>query len=106
MKADNLTREFADRAVRTTDGRLLLRPSDAIELVDRAAEEGVPIVRVHGVARTDSAVALPIVRDADFSSPVREGHGCWHGADAFIRERSKLGLVFELTLGDDPLEIV
>jgi len=46
------------------------------------------------------------VRDADFSSPVREGHGCWQGADAFIRERSGLGLVFDLTLGDDPLEIV
>jgi hypothetical protein len=46
------------------------------------------------------------VREADFSFPVREGHGCWQGADAFIRERSKSGLVFELTLGDDPLEIV
>ena len=49
---------------------------------------------------------LATVRDADFSAPVREGHGCWQGADAFIRERSKSGLVFELTLGDDPLEIV
>lgn len=106
MKADVLTREFADRVVNPNDGRLLLRPSDAIELVDRAAEEGVPIVRVHGVTTADSVVELPIVHDADFSPRVREGHGCWQGADAFIRERSKLGLVFELTLGDDPLEIV
>lgn len=106
MKADVLTREFADRVVNPNDGRLLLRPSDAIELVDRAAEEGVPIVRVSGLNRTDSAGELPVVREADFSSAVREGHGCWQGADAFIRERSKLGLVFELTLGDDPLEIV
>ena len=106
MKAEILTREFADRVVRPSDGRLLLRPADAIELVDRAAEEGVPIVRVSGVNATDSAVDLPIAREADFSSPVREGHGCWQGADAFIREGSGLGLVFELTLGDDPLEIV
>ena len=106
MKADVLIREFADRVVQPSDGRLLLRPADAIELVDRAAEEGVPIVRVMGVPRTDSAVELPVAREADFSSRVREGHGCWQGADAFIRERSKLGLVFELTLGGDPLEIV
>ena len=106
MKADVLIREFADRVVKPNDGRLLLRPADAIELVDRAAEEGVPIVRVSGVNTTDSAVELPTVRDVDFSSPVREGHGCWQGADAFIRERSGSGLVFELTLGDDPLEIV
>ena len=106
MKAEVLTREFADRAVRPNDGRLRLRPADAIELVDRAAEEGVPIVRVTGVVASDSAVELPMVREADFTSPVREGHGCWQGADAFIRERSGSGLVVELTLGDDPLEIV
>ena len=73
MKADVLIREFADRVVKPNDGRLLLRPADAIELVDRAAEEGVPIVRVSEVNTTDSAVELATVRDADFSSPVREG---------------------------------
>ena len=106
VKADVLTREFADRVVQPNEGRLLLRSSDAIELVERAAEEGVPIVRVARVLATDSAVELPMVREADFSSSVREGHGCWQGAEEFIRERSGLGLVFELTLGDDPLEIV
>jgi len=106
VKADVLNREFAHRVVEPNDGRLLLRPADAIELVDRAAEEGVPIVRVSGVNRTDRDAELPIAREADFSSSVREGHGCWQGAEAFIRERSKLGLVFELTLGNDPLEIV
>lgn len=106
MKADILTREFADRTVRPTDGRVVLEPADAIELVDRAAEEGVPIVRIVGAPATDSAVELPLVREADFSPRVREGHGCWQEADAFIRARSGLGLVFELALGDDPLEVV
>ena len=95
MKAEVLSREFVDRVLQSDDGRLRLRPADAIELVDRAAEEGVPIVRVTGVRATDSGAELPVVREADFSSAVREGHGCWQGADAF-----------ELTLGDDPLEIV
>jgi hypothetical protein len=106
MKAEVLTREFADRTVYPSDGRLLLQPADAIALVDRAAEEGVPIVRVAGAPAADSAAELGVVREADFSPRVREGHGCWQDADAFIRERSGLGLVFELALGDDPLELV
>jgi hypothetical protein len=106
VKADLLVREFADRIVQPNDGRLVLQPADAIELVDRAAEEGVPIVRVAGARATEAPVALAIEREADFSPQVRAGHGCWQDADAFIRERSGLGLVFELMLGDDPVEAV
>src|SRR3954469_12588566 len=102
MKADLLAREFADRIVRPGNGQLLLKPADAVALVDRAAEEGVPIVRVAGAPAGDRSVELPVAREADYSARVREGHGCWQDADAFIRERSGLGLVFELTLGDDP----
>jgi hypothetical protein len=68
-----------------------LDAADAIELVDRAAEEGVPIPRVSGVSTTDTAVELPITREGDFSSPVRDGHGCSQGADTLIREQSALG---------------
>ena len=106
MKADLLAREFADRTVQPSDGPLMLQPADAMALVDRAAEEGVPIVRVAGAAAGDKGVAMHVAREVDFSPRVREGHGCWQDADAFIRERSGLGLVFELTLGDDPVEAV
>ena len=109
MKAELLEREFAPRRVLHADG-LVLRPADALALIDRAAEEGVPIVAIDGLrlsaGRGDSPVETSPERLADFSSAVAEGHGCWDHADAFVRERSSRGLVFGLTLGDDPIEAV
>ena len=105
VKAELLTREFAARSVRPGGG-LLLQPADAIALVDRAAEEGVPIVSVSGMVPDSTPVEPPREHAADYSPRVAEGHGCWQEADQFIRERSQLGLVFELTLGDDPVEVV
>lgn len=111
MKAERLEREFADRAVAYEGGELLLRPSDALALVNRAAEEGVPVVGVDG--RRVAAEPADSPREhgprahfADFASDVAVGHGCWQAADAFIREHGDLGLVFGLTLGDDPIEAV
>ena len=37
---------------------------------------------------------------------VAQGHGCWQDAESIIRSRAAAGLVFELTLGDDPVEAV
>ena len=99
-------REFAERSVRPVGSGLLLQPDDAIALVDRAAEEGVPIVSVAGMVLAAASVESPREHAADYSPRVREGHGCWQEADMFIRERSRLGLVFALTLGDDPVEAV
>jgi hypothetical protein len=104
MKADLLTHEFASDAVPNADGRLLLDPGDTLALISRATEEGVPIVAVRGVADGQVADAAP--EAADFSAAVAEGHGCWEDADAFVRARRGKGLVFELTLGDDPIELV
>lgn len=106
MKAERLEREFADRGVAHAGGSLLLRPPDALALVSRAAEEGVPILGVDGLYVTASSMESPPEHVADFSAAVAEGHGCWQDAEAFIRERSAIGLVFELTLGDDPVEAV
>jgi hypothetical protein len=105
MKAELLEKEFAERRVPDGEG-LVLRPPDALALVDRAAEEGVPILSVDGMYVSPPAAESPLENLADFSSAVAEGHGCWEAADAFIRARSTLGLVFELTLGDDPVEAV
>jgi hypothetical protein len=43
---------------------------------------------------------------ADFAAAVAEGHGCWEDAEAFVRARRRQGLVFEVMLGDDPIEAV
>lgn len=103
MKADLLKLEFATDAVPDADGRLLLESGDTIALIDRATEEGVPIVAVRGLA--DRSGGTP-QETADFSAAVAEGHGCWQDAEAFIRARRHQGLVFEVTLGDDPIEAV
>ena len=105
MKADLLAQEFTPRAVggaRAGAGGLLLRPADALELVDRAAEEGVPIVRI------DLADVAPGTNEppADFSAAVAQGHGCWHEAEAYIKGRVDRHPLFRFTLGDDPIEAV
>jgi hypothetical protein len=105
MKADLLRTEFESDAVTDADGRLLLDPGDTLALIGRATEEGVPIVAVHGVADV-RAKAPPAPEAADFSAAVAEGHGCWADADAFVRARRGRGLIFEVTLGDDPIEAV
>ena len=108
MKAEHLEREFAVRGVRYREGEILLRPSDAIELVARAADEGVPIVTVDERRVTEDVDASQSAprRVADFSKRVAEGHGCWEEAEAVIRRHGAPDAVFALQLGDDPIEVV
>lgn len=104
MKADILKREFAPRRVSDEPGPLILTPDDALGLVDRAAEEGVPVMAVDGFVG-DREMRRP-ERHVDFSAAVAQGHGCWADADAFIRAQRGRGLLFALELGDDPIEAV
>lgn len=111
MKADLLTHEFASDAVPNARGRLLLEPGDALALISRAAEEGVPILALRGVPADDGRGAgAPAARDAHddahYEAAVAEGHGCWEEAEAFVRARRGQRLAFEVTLGDDPIEAV
>jgi hypothetical protein len=110
MKADLLRHEFASEAVPSADGRLLLDPDATLALIDRATEEGVPIVALRGVAAAGAgapvgATAAP-ADSADYAHDVAEGHGCWANADAFVRAHLDRGLVFEVALGGDPIEAV
>ena len=106
MKADLLNREFAPRAVPHAGGPLRLAPDDALALVDRASEEGVPILTVDALTVAADREVRRTPHRADFSADVAEGHGCWTDADDFIRARRDRDVVFEFTLGDDPLEAV
>ena len=106
MKADMLELEFAPRAVRSEEGLLLLRPADAIELVNRAADEGVPILGIDGVRASTLGSKAPLEQFADYSAAVKEGHGCWEEAETFIRARGNRELVLEVLLGNDPIEAV
>ena len=106
MKAEHLENEFANRGVPYRDGLLLLSPGDAIALVRRAADEGVAIHGVDGLRVTEALTESPLEHLVDFSRRVADGHGCWEEAEAVIQARAESGLVFELSLGDDPLEAV
>jgi len=99
VNATDLEREFAVRAVPYSGGLLLLRPDDALALVRRSAQVGVPILGVDGMFLRGLGVELPINHIADFSAAVERGDGCWGPAVAFIEERRKLGMVFEVVLG-------
>ena len=106
MKAAMLEREFRPRSAAPAGNLLLLRAPDALALVDRAAEEGVPILGIDGFRLTVRGPEAALDRIADHSAAVADGHGCWEDAETFIRARADERLVFELTLGDDPVEAV
>jgi hypothetical protein len=103
MGVESLYREIAERAVRGAGGRALLRPADAIQMINRAAEAGVPIVQVGGLPLGSGEPRRSALAMVDFSASVADGHGCWTQAEAFIQRRVEDGLGFELTLGDDPI---
>jgi hypothetical protein len=107
VKADLLQQEFAPRCVPHAGGApLLLGADDALDLVDRASEEGVPVVRVGVLRIADGVSAGPTTPAADFSAAVADGHGCWVDAESFIRARGARGVAFDVALGGDPLEVV
>ncbi len=103
MEAEILVRQFTSRAVPHHGGHLLLEAADAILMINRAAEAGVPIVRVDALRPGAEGTAPAPEHTADFSAAASEGHGCWTEAEEFVRARMGPGLVFELTLGSDPL---
>jgi hypothetical protein len=106
VKADLLEGEFSGKRVPYQGGLLLLEGPDAIALVRRATEEGVPILGVNCLILSDNGTREPSDQIADYSPSVREGHGCWEAAEAHIATRIPGPYVFEVVLGDDPVEAV
>ena len=106
VKADQLKEEFRGRGRTGSDGALLLWSTDAVDLVNRAADEGVPILAISVIAPAGKSADAAVDHRADYGHEVSDGHGCWEAADAFIRRRGELGLLFRIELGDDPLQIV
>jgi hypothetical protein len=102
-----LENEFASRRVAYEPGGiLLLRAADALALVRRAAEEGLPILGVDGLWLRPTGVQPDLTYVADYSSAVRAGDGCWDAAAAFIAGSETAGLVFEVVLGRDRVPAV
>jgi hypothetical protein len=106
VKADLLNREFAPRAVPHAGGPLRLTPDDALALVDRASEEGVPILTVDALTVAPDREVRRTPHRADFSATVAEGEleddvAVAPRADEVVGVRPAA-----VPLGDDPLEAV
>ena len=106
MKAENIAAEFAPNRVPYPGGLLLLDGPHAVALVERAAEEGVPILGVSCRPLSAERAPDPICEIADFSASVAKGHGCWAEAEKLILSRAVAPCAFEVVLGDDPVEAV
>ena len=106
MKAERLKKQFAPRRVSSHGGIRLFPAADAIALVRAAAEEGVPILGLDGAPVTHRETEVPLEHLVDFTRHVADGHGCWQEAEAFIEERKGNDLLFDVALGDDPIEAV
>jgi hypothetical protein len=66
----------------------------------------VPILGVNCLIVAPDRTEEPIDDIADYSSLVASGYGCWAQAESHISARASSSSVFEVTLGDDPLEAV
>jgi hypothetical protein len=105
LKAERLYLDFRTSAVADVGERLLLDADDALALVSEAADDGVPVIALDGL-RLEADGPTATEHAVDFSADVAVGHGCWAQAEAFLRARRRAGLAWEVTLGDDPLEVV
>jgi hypothetical protein len=99
MDAEDLEQEFKSRALQYGGGLLLLNADDAIALIRRAADAGIPILGVDGMLMNESRTDSAIENIADYSPAVASGDGCWSQAADFIERHRPPGLVFEVTLG-------
>ena len=74
-------------------GTLILPPADALAMVERARELGVPVLGVDGFWITDETTQPDLGHTIDLG----RGTGTsWDEAARFIAERSDLGLMFEV----------
>jgi hypothetical protein len=85
-----LRSEFEQRGI-VRGGTLILPPADALAMVKRARELGVPVLGVDGFWITDDTTQPDLGHTIDLGSGTN-----WDEASRFIAERSHLGLMFEV----------
>src|SRR2546422_11581630 len=98
-KAEQLESEFAMKGT-LRGGLLLLPPTDAIDLINRSRQEGVPVLGIDGF-RITAATTQPVMEHSvDFSMEEDSDRtvDVWDEAELFVRKRQHQGLVFEIVL--------
>jgi hypothetical protein len=87
-----LRSEFARRGI-LRGGTLIMLPSDALAMVERARELGVPVLGVDGFWITETTTRPDLAHTIDLSGDANKG---WDEAARFIAERFDGGLMFEV----------
>jgi hypothetical protein len=98
MGKDDVEAEFQTRVV-WKGGICLLAAGDALDMIERAHEESVPILGIDGFEVVGGSIRPSLNYLADFSSGVQRGDGCWLDAKNFVEEHRSAGLLFEIVLG-------
>ena len=98
-KADQIERGFTSRGM-LRGGVLLLRPNDALDMVQNCRRESVSILGIDAF-RISSNSTQPVMEDSvDFSRETRRASflDVWHEAELFLHNRQNKDLFFEIVL--------
>lgn len=96
----SIAAEFKSRGI-VRGGILILGPHEALAMVARAHEQGVPILGVDGFWITEQTTQPDMEHILDL------GHvqSSWREAEEFIRSRADTGLMFEVVADEDTADL-
>ncbi|MGH9352380.1 MAG: hypothetical protein ACRD2G_09495, partial [Terriglobia bacterium] len=83
-------------------GLLLLRPNDALRLVQRCCEQDIKVLGVDGFILTACTTQPSMEQSIDLSDleGIRNPVNCWERAEVFLKERETTDLFFEVVLDE------
>lgn len=98
MTPDQLEHAFRDRSL-YSGTILILRPSDALELIGRAQQARLPILGLDGFLVTGDSIQPSMAISADYSAGVSAGDDTWAAARRFVNEHAGIVDGLEVVLG-------
>jgi hypothetical protein len=92
--------EFREAGV-MRGGVLLLRPNDAIRMVQRPREQRILVLGLDGFVVTDSTTQPILEESIDLSNLInRPNTTCWEIAEQFLNDRKSSNLFFEVVIDE------
>ena len=92
--------EFREAGV-MRGGVLLLRPNDAIRMVQRPREQRILVLGLDGFVVTDSTTQPILEESIDLSNLINcPNTTCWEIAEQFLNDRQSSNLFFEVVIDE------
>jgi hypothetical protein len=95
-----IEKEFRSRA-RMPGSVLMLRPADAIEMVQKCRQSKVPVVGIDGFVLHQPQGTEPTIDTIDLSDASLDAeskNNCWDLAESFLKNRLQKDLWFEVCM--------